>query len=121
LPVGTAAIATVTGHSLVHTLSVPASKKATGRRYEASSLLTRSSSRSRRRKKAGQAALRELVRTRNGRTRGDQQPAAEVEIDGGEPAVVLDDRFQDVGAAGERLDPLALARFRVGGAHGGRA
>ena len=32
LPVGTAAIATVTGHSFVHTLKVPVSKNATGRR-----------------------------------------------------------------------------------------
>ena len=45
LPVGTAAIATVTGHSAVQTLSVPASKKATGRRYDASSLLARTTSR----------------------------------------------------------------------------
>src|SRR5947207_5190504 len=34
LPVGSAAIATVTGHSLVQTLSVAASKKAMGRRYD---------------------------------------------------------------------------------------
>ena len=44
LPVGNAAIATVTGHSFVQTLSVPASKKAIGRRYEASSLFARTSS-----------------------------------------------------------------------------
>src|SRR3954468_2389096 len=45
LPVGPAAMATVTGHSAVQTLSVPASKNATGRKYDASSLLTRTTSR----------------------------------------------------------------------------
>jgi len=45
LPVGSAAIATVTGHSFVQTLSVAASKKAMGRRYDASSLFTRTISR----------------------------------------------------------------------------
>src|SRR6185312_13268069 len=45
LPVGTAAIATVTGHSFVQTLSVAASKKAIGRRYDASSRLARTTSR----------------------------------------------------------------------------
>ena len=44
-PVGTAAIATVTGHSFVQTLSVAASKKAIGRRYATSSLLARITSR----------------------------------------------------------------------------
>ena len=45
LPVEMAAIATVTGHSFVQTLSVAASKKATGRRYDASSLFARTTSR----------------------------------------------------------------------------
>ena len=45
LPVGRAAIATVTGHSFVQTLSVAASKKAIGRRYDASSLFARTTSR----------------------------------------------------------------------------
>ena len=44
-PLGNPAIATLTGHSLVHTLSVLASKNAIGRKYALSSLLTRTTSR----------------------------------------------------------------------------
>ena len=43
-PLGKPAIATLTGHSFVHTLSVFASKNAIGRRYALSSLFTRTTS-----------------------------------------------------------------------------